>query len=165
MATKIFVAARILAVCWSWWTPPSLAVMEPMISRMERIMGAPSRKEGGGVCSYGCRSGWGGCGGCEITALAKLEKRCMMHIRNFNDKVVYWCVSYGEPRPVVWGSSPYGNVLSQSPYGRIIVNTLFVVLFYGRCNNYELYKRYIGDRYYRSSSQNVAKLFYGTKNV
>ena len=29
------------------------------------------------------------CDSFEIVALAKLEKSCMMHIRNFNDKVVY----------------------------------------------------------------------------
>ena len=141
VAMEIFVAARILAVGWSWWIPPLPEVMELMISWMELIMGAPSRKEGGGVCSYGCRSGWGGCGGCEITALAKLDKRCMMHILNFNGNVVIWRVTYGEPCPGVWGPSPYGNVLSRSPSGGLIVKTLFIVLVAGWCQNYELEKR------------------------
>ena len=97
VATENLVAARILAVGWSLWTPPFSAVIEPMISRIEQIKDAPSQKEGGGLCYYRCRSGWGGCGGFDTMALEKLEKLCMMHIHNFNEKVVYWYVTYGEP--------------------------------------------------------------------
>ena len=151
---KCFVASKILDVDWSWWKSPSPAVMEPMILQIKQIMGAPSSKEGSEVCSYGCRSVWGGCWGYEIAALTKLEKRCMMHILNLNGKVVYWRVTYLEPLPRVWGPSSYRNVLPRSPYGGIIVKTLFIMLVSGRCHNYELEKRWIGDGYYRSSSQN-----------
>ena len=100
----------------------------------------PQRRKGGGLCAYGCRSAWIGCGVCEITSLSKLEKSCMIHICNFNGNVVYWRVTYGESRPGVWGLLPYGNVLSWSPSGGMIVKTLFIVLVAGRCQNYELEK-------------------------